>query len=403
MREITLEEHRPKTEALAADEAEQILATGLVDAKPLFGEGLYELKAGSKVGTAVLPSLRLLIRPKVGLRNLFFLLAYGAGLTRWAADRFPYEEEELDLFEAVARVFEAEVGRAMARGFVCGYQPRRETLSTLRGRIDVAGQVRVRQGRPFPLKCSFEEYTEDVEPNRMVKAALRRLLRTPGLGGDVVRALRFRYRDFDGVASMEYAPGAVPEVEFNRLNEHWEAAGMLARLILQQESLRDEIGSVLGISFTVDMNRLFERFVERVLAGEIRRSPWQLVPQARRFLAAGVPMTPDLVLRDGRGDAAVGDAKYKELGGERPPPEDLYQLLAYCVSLGLPSGLLIYADERPPGGPYVVERAGVTLEAAGIDLTGDPAGVLVRARGTARRLIRQAERSRAATGSGLAS
>ncbi len=91
MRTITLEEHRPKTEILTKDEAEQILATGLVDVRPLFGERLYELRAGSKVGTAVLPSLRLLIRPKVGLGNLFFLLAYGAGLTRWAADRFPYE------------------------------------------------------------------------------------------------------------------------------------------------------------------------------------------------------------------------------------------------------------------------------------------------------------------------
>jgi 5-methylcytosine-specific restriction enzyme subunit McrC len=109
-------------------------------------------------------------------------------------------------------------------------------------------------------------------------------------------------------------------------------------------------------------------------------------------------MTPDLVLRDGRGDAAVGDAKYKELGGGTPPPENLYQLLAYCVSLGLPSGLLIYAGERPPGESYVVERAGVTLELAGIDLTRDPAGVLVRARKPARKLIWQAERSRAATG-----
>ncbi len=282
----------------------------------------------------------------------------------------------------------------MARGFVRGYQHRRETLSTLRGRIDVAGQIRARQGRPFPLECSFEEYTEDVEPNRIVKAALRRLLRTPGLDGGVVRGLRFRYRDFDGVASIEYAPGALPEVEFNRLNEHWEAAGILARLILQQESLRDEIGSVLGISFTVDMNKLFERFLERVVAEEIRRLPWHLVPQAPRHLAAGVSMTPDLILRDARGDAAVGDAKYKELSGKRPPPEDLYQLLAYCVSLGLPSGLLIYADERLPDEPYIVERAGVILGVAGIDLTGDPASVLARARVTARRLIRQAEGSR---------
>jgi len=89
-------------------------------------------------------------------------------------------------------------------------------------------------------------------------------------------------------------------------------------------------------------------------------------------------MMLDLILRDGQSDKAVGDAKYKELNGKRPPPEDLYQLLAYCVSLGLPSGLLIYADERPPGEPYVVERAGVILEVEGIDLTGDPADTAIQ-------------------------
>lgn len=388
MREISLEEHQTKTEPLTRDEAEQLVATGLVDVKPALGEGLYELRTGSVVGTAVTPALSLLVRPKVGLRNLFFLLAYGAGLTHWAQERFAYEEDH-GYFEALARIFEAEVGRASRRGIVRGYQPRREALPTLRGRIDMAAQIRVRQGRPFPLECSFEEYTQDVEPNRMVKAAVRQLLRMPGLSNDVARMLRFRYRAFDGVASIEYVPGRLPEFEFDRLNQHWEAAVMLARLVLDQESLRDEAGRVLGISFSVDMNKLFERFVERVVSEEARRSRRWLVAQASRLLAVGVPMTPDLILRDAGRDVAVGDAKYKELNGKRPPPEDLYQLLAYCVALGLPSGLLIYADAPPTGGPYLVEKAGVTLEVAGVDLAGEPAAVLARARGAARRLLEQ--------------
>ncbi len=397
MREIRLEEHQTKTESLTRDEAEQLVSTELVYVSPAFGEGLYELRTGSVVGTAATPTMSLLVRPKVGLRTLFFLLAYGAGLTHWSVERFPYEED-LGLFESLARIFEAEVGRASRRGVVRGYQPRREALPTLRGRIDVAAQVRVRQGRPFPLECSFEEYTEDVELNRMVKAAVRRLLRMPGLSGDVSRMLRFRYRAFDGVAPIEYAPGRVPEVEFDRLNEHWAAPVMLARLILDQKSLRDEAGRVLGISFSVDMNKLFERFVERVVSEEVRRSRRRLVTQAPRRLAVGVPIKPDLVLREAGRDVAVGDAKYKELHGKRPPSEDLYQMLAYCVALGLPAGLLIYAGERPAGEPYVVERAGVSLAVSGIDLTGDPAGVLIRARDVARRLIRQAQRPRAAGG-----
>lgn len=231
---------------------------------------MYELRAGSTVGTVMLPSLRLLIRPKVGLENVFFLLDFGPRLTRWGAAQFPYEQDP-DLFKAVAWVFEAEVRRALAQGLVRGYQPRSETLTTLRGRIDLARQLRARQGRPFPLECRFEEYTEDTELNRVIKAAHRRLLQIPHLDERLARKLRHRYRAFDGVASVEYARGSVPEIAFTRLNRHWEVAGRLARLILHQQSLRDREGEVVGTTFTVDINALFERFVEAVVREEARR------------------------------------------------------------------------------------------------------------------------------------
>jgi 5-methylcytosine-specific restriction endonuclease McrBC regulatory subunit McrC len=174
----------------------------------------------------------------------------------------------------------------------------------------------------------------------MVKAALRRLLRTPGLGDDVVRRMRFRYRAFDGVASTEYAPGAVPELEFNRLNEHWEAAGRLARLILDQESLRDEAGEILGISFTVDMNKLFERFVEKIVGEEVRDSPWQLVPQAPCHLAVGVPMAPDLLLRGerrGRRRCEVQGVGHLGTAQRRPLPDA--RLLRVPGAAGRPAHL----------------------------------------------------------------
>jgi 5-methylcytosine-specific restriction enzyme subunit McrC len=179
MRTITLREYEPSRERLTRSEVEQLLTVKkLVSLSPFAGDGTYELRAGSTVGTVVLPSLRLLIRPKVGLENLFFLLGFGPRITRWGEARFPYEQDP-DLFKAVAWIFEAEVRHALAQGLVRGYQPRSETLTTLRGRIDVAGQLRTRQGMPFPLECRFEEYTEDTELNRVVKASHRRLLQVP--------------------------------------------------------------------------------------------------------------------------------------------------------------------------------------------------------------------------------
>ena len=308
-------------------------------------------------------------------------------LTSWAEERFPYEEEP-DLLKAVAYIFEAEVSRAARQGIVRGYQARHETLTTLRGRIDIAGQIRTRQDRHFPLECAFEEYTEDIELNRIVKAALRYLLQVPGLSSDVVRRLRFRYRIFDDVASGAYGPGSVPAIDFTRLNEHWRPTAELARLILNQESLRDQTGKTLGISFTVDMNTLFERFVEKIIGREARKARLQLVAQAPRHLSTDVPMRPDLVLRAGGLDLAVGDAKYKEPDDRRPPNEDLYQLLAYCVSLGLTRGLLIYSGELDT--QYLVQRAGITLEATSVDLTGKTEQIEASARDTARRFLEHA-------------
>ena len=368
---------------------EQLLTVRkIVSLTPLSGDGTYELRAGSTVGTVVRPSLRLLIRPKVGLVNVFFLLGFGPRLTRWGEAQFPYEEDP-DLFKAVAWVFESEVRHALAQGLIRGYQARSETLTALRGRIDLAGQLRSRQGRPFPLECRFEEYTEDTELNRVVKAAHRRLLQIPHLDEWLARKLRHRYRAFDGVASMEYSPGFVPEIVFTRLNRHWEVAGRLARLILGRRGLRDREGDVVGTAFTVDMNALFERFVEAIVREEVRRAGLRLVSQAPRRLTERIPIRPDLVLRAEDRDLAVADAKYKELKPDEWPNADLYQMLAYCESLGLPSGLLIYASDHPYE-EHLVKHAGVRLGIIGVDMNRSPRDLDASVRRAATRFVREA-------------
>ena len=92
------------------------------------GDGRYDVVTANLVGTVVSPRSGSLIRPKAGLRNTFFLLGYGAGLTRWSPPPFPFEVER-DLLRAVAWVFEAEVRHALPRGVVRGYHPQEESGS----------------------------------------------------------------------------------------------------------------------------------------------------------------------------------------------------------------------------------------------------------------------------------
>jgi 5-methylcytosine-specific restriction enzyme subunit McrC len=388
MRTIRLREYEPTIEELDEGELRQLVDSELIDVRAA-SDGAYELRAGSTVGTAVLPDLRLLIRPKVGLRNVFFLLTYGAGLTRWREEAFPYEEDEF--FDAVAWLVDAEVGRAARYGLLRDYREVEEELATVRGRIDIGRQIRLRQSQPIPLHCRYQEYGEDMELNRVVKAAVRRLLRIPGLDRELANRLRHHHRLFEEVADVDYAPSEVPGLSFNRLNEPWRTAAVLSQLLLRADSVRDATGSVEGASFTVDMNKLFERFVERVVDEEARRRGWEAAPQRMRHLTDSVTMRPDLMVRRGGVDCSVGDAKYKRLEIADWPHADLYQLLAYCVALGMPRGLLIYA-EAGTHRTETVREAGIELEIVGVDLARPWREVLEQTRRAARRLIEHAER-----------
>lgn len=86
---------------------------------------------------------------------------------------------------------------------------------------------------------------------------------------------------------------------------------------------------------------------------------------------------------------AVGDAKYVELD-RGWLNGNVYQMLAYCVALGLPRGLLIYASQRPLEVQHV-QRSGTELEIMGIDMSGFSAELVEGARAVARRLLAHAE------------
>ncbi|HEX8433396.1 MAG TPA: hypothetical protein VF625_19050 [Longimicrobium sp.] len=387
MRTITLREHRTTTHSLSPGELGQLLATELVEVSPVRGApGDYLLRPRSTVGTVVLDGMRLLIRPKLSVENLFHMLGFGAGVVKWAATSFPFDTHP-DVLAVVARLFEAELRRALAGGVVRGYREHAEALPTLRGRIDVSAQIRARQGLPLPLECRFDEFTADVTLNRLVKAAIHTLLRTAGVEPEVARALRFRLHSFSDVAAVEYRATEVPTVAFTRLSRHWEDAVALARLILTRNVLRDREGAVLGTGFTVDMNVLFERYITE----EVRRAlpaGVMLEAQARRQLAPRIPIQPDIVLRGRSGDVMVADVKYKipENAWRNP---DAFQLLAYCTALGLPRGLLIYAAPLAHESQSVT-RAGVRLERIGIDLAVNRHELRARVEAVARILVANA-------------
>ena len=331
----------------------------------------------------------MLIRPKIGIPQLLSLACYATDpLERGQQGQFSYLKNEA-LPDALALALVSAARWAFARGLLHGYRMEEEALQTVRGRIRFDDQIRRRFGVPLPVEVRYDEFTDDILANRLVKAAAMRLGGMRLRSRDARRGLGWVAAMLDNVSYVEFPPSDVPQVKFDRLNEHYRGVVTLARLVLRRGAYEADRGQVRASGFLMDMNQVFQEFVTVALREELRLSEREFGERFVFSLDKPLPgekgrisLKPDLVWRDGSSCIFVGDAKYKRIRDERIPNADLYQLLAYTTALNLPGGLLVYAQDESEreSVTYTVRHSGKRLEVAALDLSGTLEDVLERVR-----------------------
>ncbi|MGC5532545.1 McrC family protein [Streptomyces sp. SR-10] len=387
--EVSLREYGPAVSVPLPTEAGRALAGAgfLRSATPDPGrEGHWLLRAGSSVGAVRVPGGPVVrIMPKTPVARLFFLLGFSLDPARtWRDSREGSIDTggHEDVVPALAHAVERQIDVALRQGVLQGYRTVEESALFVRGRIREADQVRRRFGRTPPVEISYDAYTADTSENRILRAAVERLLRLPGVTPPVRRLLaRQRLRLADALPLVRGRE--LPRWQPSRLNSRYRPALRLAEAVLRGTSPEHRPAGADPLSiqgFLLDMNKLFEDFVTVGLREASRKHGLTARLQDAHHLDAAkrVGIRPDLVVRggDGRAPVAVVDAKYKVEKADGLLNADLYQALAYATVLGLPEAHLVYAAGREPVRVHEVHGAGIRLFQHSLDLSLPPAALL---------------------------
>ncbi|MER5782834.1 restriction endonuclease [Streptomyces mobaraensis] len=387
---IELVEHAPAVaHALPDGVGRALVGAGVVDATPdPHTPGHWLLRAGSKVGAVTVRApgadggaITVRITPKVPVARLFFLLGYSLAPGRvWRDERDGQVTavEHRDVLPALAHAMERQTDRALRQGLLQGYRRTEETALVMRGRLREADQIRRHFGATLPVEVTYDEFTVDIAENRLLLAAVERLLRLPGVPRDVRRRLLHQRSRLAGVTPL--APGQAPPAWHpSRLNARYHHALHLARAVLNEASAEHAPGGLHIDGFLFDMNKLFEDFVTVALREAFLGTALTGRLQDAHHLdeAAVIRMRPDFVLHGPDGTPlAVADAKYKAEKRDGYPDADLYQMLAYCTALGLREGHLVYAKGNAPHAAHRVRHAGIVIHQHALDLDQEPARLL---------------------------
>ncbi len=332
----------------------------------------YILTPGSTIGALEIGDLSIRIRPKLSIQRVLYLASQAINLVDFRDETFGFDEAATPQ-NILAPAFIAAAQRAFSRGLLHGYRSVENTLTTVRGRIDFTEQIRQRYDMPLPVEVRYDEFTEDVLANRLVKAAGARLGAMSIDDARWRRGLGHVEATLTNVSLTHFSSQEIPVVEFDRLNAHYRDVVELSRLILRHSALDAERGDLHASGFLVNMNDLFQEFLTKALRQELGLSEKSFRSDSGSAVthldaASRISLKPDFSWWENGTCVFAGDAKYKITEDGHGTNADLYQALAYATALDLPGALLVYAEGEESA--HQVRHANKQLEIKTVKLDG---------------------------------
>ncbi|WBU42999.1 MULTISPECIES: McrC family protein [Marinobacter] len=234
------------------------------------------------------------------------------------------------------------------------YQQFEDNLGVVKGRLLVNQQLRQNLAHRERLYCQYDELTDDIAINQIIKFTLHLLL--PQCRSNVSRkAVTELLMQHDGIADNRFISSDLDSIHLNRTNRRYASILDWCRLFLDARSPDVSAGNHALLSILFDMNVLFERWLAAALRPVAHQAGLTVREQQPRKYMAYRPdvdrkvfqTKPDISLIDrNKNVVMVLDAKWKLLDHDDAKlgiaQQDLYQLSAYGNLYGISELALLY-------------------------------------------------------------
>ena len=326
------------------------------------------------------------------IKNIFYMLSYAFQVLKQSN----YEEVASEEFEKIQDLFAAILAKGVAQQLKQGlhreYVAKNETLSVLRGKLDMPETIRNRIQRRQKLACEYDELSENNLFNQILKTTLHYLLRDDGVGADRKATLKKILVFFDEIDLVEPSEIQWNRLHYRRNNRNYEMLINICFFVLDGMLQTTEKGDYKMASFSDEhMARLYERFIleyysqhhsylTEVKATQVK---WNLVGENSETMIRFLPiMQTDIFLRLER-KILIIDAKYygrtlqHQYDKYTLHSANIYQIFTYVKNqdknnTGNVAGLLLYAKTDESITPdCVFNIGGNQIGAKTLDLNTD--------------------------------
>lgn len=257
--------------------------------------------------------------------------------------------------DLLAMAFVDAVESACNDQLIHSYKVKEISAPTVKGRLNIRRQISTSVQRPHLIECDVDQLDANNPYNDLLCWAIKYLYRSvesPRLR-QKINELSIRIPGKANPFLAQRYSEIIPPPQYR----NWEPALKICSIIYKGLNLNNQTGQYAGYSFLFNMEKLFESFVENLLARSVRNIEKKTLVNKRQYSSLYAKpqgdnnpffSKPDNLLMDGDSSVLVVDAKYKRLSdtlGERdrkPQSQDVYELVAAMTAHGCKKSLLVY-------------------------------------------------------------
>ena len=296
----------------------------------------------------------------IPIKNVYYMLSYAFQVLQEDGYKKIENEEFHNTAELCAAILARGVSYQLRKGLGKEYVGKSETLSTLKGRIEVSESIKELTMLRNQLICSYDDFTVDTRMNRIIKATMLLLLRMD-ISNERKKELKKMIIFFGDVSDIDIH-SINWKMQYSRNNQTYRMLISICYLVIKGLLQTNTDGSMKLMDYLDEqrMCKLYERFIleyyrkeHRELVANASQIPWQLDDEESSMLPI---MKSDIMLSKGERYLII-DAKYYEhilqsyYGANSINSANLYQIFTYVKNkeaelTGKPhtvSGMLLYA------------------------------------------------------------
>jgi len=256
----------------------------------------------------------------------------------------------------------------------------------MRGKLLSGMQLRHNLAHKERLYCQYDELSEDVFVNQVIKYTLR-LLHPKARAQSVKKALARLLFVFDGISDNPIDLQRLLSLSLNRSESRYQSIVDICSLFVQSLAPDFNAGQQQSFSMMFDMNQLFESWVASILRPVAHKHGLRLREQGpRRYFAYRsdlqrdvFQMKPDISFVNASGiPVLIADAKWKLLEVSEAKlgvsQADLYQMQAYGNRYNTTQLCLIYPGQAGLKSSYDLElhgQHGAKLQITTLEISAD--------------------------------